>query len=296
MQPRRQQPYRNPAYSRPPTQLNRPPRPGSDPRSGNSGNGWGKKLAGAAVALVVIAALFGGFFVLHHGKKTPAKTATPPKGAVNNGTPAAGFNKKQYSLTDPTSIWAVINKPHGLNPANYTPPDLTVPNVPLRVPGNESMQVRKVTAAALEKMFADAKTQGVNFMLASGYRSYTYQVGLYNGYVQSQGQSSADQASARPGHSEHQTGLAADIEPVSKDCELDACFGTTPEGRWLAVNAYKYGFIIRYTQDKVDVTGYEYEPWHVRYVGVDLATEMHTTHVETLEEFFGVTGGPNYVK
>jgi len=204
------------------------------------------------------------------------------------------FHKAQYSTTDPTSIWVIVNKQHPLNPKNYAPADLTFPNVPLRVPGNESMQVRKQTASALETMFADAKTAGLKLMLSSGYRSYTYQVNLYNGYVQTQGQAMADTQSARPGYSEHQTGLAADIEPSTQKCELEQCFADTPEGKWLAANAYKYGFIIRYTADKVATTGYEYEPWHVRYVGTELATEMHNKGIATLEEFFGVSGGKNY--
>jgi D-alanyl-D-alanine carboxypeptidase len=131
-------------------------------------------------------------------------------------------------------------------------------------------------------------------MLSSGYRSYDYQVGLYNGYVKSQGQATADTQSARPGYSEHQTGLAVDIEPASKKCELDACFADTPEGKWLVANAYKYGFILRYTQDKTAVTGYAYEPWHFRYVGTPLATEMHNQNVATLEEFFNLPVAPDY--
>lgn len=131
-------------------------------------------------------------------------------------------------------------------------------------------------------------------MLSSGYRSYNYQTSLYSNYVKNEGQTAADTQSARPGHSEHQTGLAADIEPASRNCEVDQCFATTPEGKWLAANAYTYGFIIRYPADKVDVTGYEYEPWHIRYIGAPLATELHNQGIETLEEFFGVSGGPSY--
>jgi D-alanyl-D-alanine carboxypeptidase len=188
----------------------------------------------------------------------------------------------------------IVNKQHPLNPLSYVPSDLVVPNVPLRVPGNETMQIRAVTATALEQMFTDAKAQGIDLMLSSGYRSYSYQVSLYNGYVQSQGQATADQQSARPGYSEHQTGFAVDVEPVSKNCELEQCFGTTPEGKWVAANAYKYGFIVRYTTGNQSITGYEPEPWHIRYIGVPLATELHNTGIQTLEQFFGVSGGTVY--
>lgn len=243
-------------------------------------------------ALLIGATAFA--FFEHHGSKP---VATPPSGSntTSGNTGSIGtFNKKQYSLNDPTSIWVIVNKPRPLNPVSYAPPDLIVPNVPLRVPGNETMQVRKAVAEALEQLFTAAKADGLQLMLASGYRSYTYQVNLYNGYVQSQGQASADQASARPGHSEHQTGLAADIEPANKKCELEACFGQLPEGAWLASNAYKYGFIIRYPADKVPITGYEYEPWHVRYIGTPLAIELHKSDVKTLEEYFDVRGGTSY--
>lgn len=245
------------------------------------------------VGALLVGALLFVLFEQHH--RAGAPNTMPKSGAAGSQSAASdAFNKKQYSLTDPRSIWVIVNKPQALNPISFAPADLVMPNVPLRVPGNESMQIRKVAAGALEKLFAGAKHDGLDMMLASGYRSYTYQVNLYDGYVHNQGQSNADQSSARPGHSEHQTGLAADIEPINKQCELDACFGGLPEGKWLVENAYKYGFIIRYPADKVAVTGYEYEPWHVRYVGVDLATQLHITGTETLEEFFGVKGGESY--
>ena len=217
-----------------------------------------------------------------------SKTDQNIKSGVNN------FDKTQFSKTDPSSIWVVVNKQHALTPGDYVPADLTIPDVPQRVPGNESMQLRAAAAGALEQMFAGAKSAGLGLMLSSGYRSYTYQVGLYNGYVRTEGQAAADKSSARPGHSEHQTGLAADIEPTSRTCELNACFANTPEGIWLAANAYKYGFILRYLPDKVPVTGYESEPWHFRYVGTQLAGEMRIEGITTLEEFFGITGGQSY--
>lgn len=233
----------------------------------------------------------------HTDAKSVASSShqTKPVTTTNKqAAPADSFNKKQFSLTDPTSIWVIANKQHQLSPKDYTPADLVVPSIPLRVPGNESMQVRKATGDALQAMFAAASQQGIQLMLSSGYRSYNYQVGLYNGYVANSSVAEADKTSARPGYSEHQTGLAADLEPTSRKCELETCFADTPEGQWLAAHAYEYGFIIRYPADKVDVTGYDFEPWHVRYVGKDLSTEMHNQHIETLEEFFDVSGGKNY--
>jgi D-alanyl-D-alanine carboxypeptidase len=212
---------------------------------------------------------------------------------ITNNSPTA-FNDDRFSKTAPASIWVVVNKQHPLVPINYAPTDLVVPAVPLRVPGNESMQLRSATAGALEQMFGAAKVDGLVLKLSSGYRSYNYQVGLYNGYVSSEGQAAADSQSARPGHSEHQTGLAVDIEPNDRKCELLPCFADTPEGRWLVTNSYKYGFILRYLPDKAAVTGYASEPWHFRYVGKDLAEQMHASNISTLEEFFGISGGQSY--
>jgi D-alanyl-D-alanine carboxypeptidase len=255
------------------------------------------------VVLILIVGLFAGGYIVFVKPKSSVKTPVTStstttkevKTDVKAGTTTVPtFDKTSYSLTDSTSPWVIVNKQHPLNPKSYVPSDLTVPKIPLRVPGNETMQVRAETATALEALVAAAKKDGLSLMLSSGYRSYTYQVGLYGGYVQSMGQASADKQSARPGYSEHQSGFAADLEPISKTCELDQCFGKTPEGLWLAANAYQYGFIIRYPSDKTAVTGYEYEPWHVRYIGVNLATEMHRTNTTTLEEFFTVTGGESY--
>jgi zinc D-Ala-D-Ala carboxypeptidase len=248
---------------------------------------------GLLSTLIVLAAgvLLFVFFESHHagpGPKSQQVAQTGVQGASD------GFDAHQYSLTDPSSIWVLVNKRRPLTPKNYAPADLTMPSVPLRVPGNESMQLRAPTARALEQLFAAAKTDNINLMLSSGYRSYTYQVNLYNGYVKTQGQAQADNQSARPGYSEHQTGLAADVEPASRNCEVDSCFGGTPEGKWIAANAYKYGFIVRYTADKQQVTGYEPEPWHIRYIGVSLATELHKQNIKTLEEFFDTGAAPNY--
>jgi zinc D-Ala-D-Ala carboxypeptidase len=204
------------------------------------------------------------------------------------------FDKNQLSIDDPASIWVVTNKQRPLRPQNYIPADLVFPLVRLRVPGNESMQLRTEAAGALEEMFAGASNDGIELMLSSGYRSYKYQVNLYGSYVKSQGQAQADTQSARPGYSEHQTGLAADLRPINGKCELEQCFGDLPEGKWVAENAHTYGFIIRYPAQSKQVVGYEYEPWHIRYVGKDLAAEYIRTNATTLEGFFDLLPAPDY--
>lgn len=240
--------------------------------------------------------------VTHHKTSRPtAQTAQGTQGSTtgsgaHNGSARTGFNSKQYSTVSSDSLWVIVNKQHSLNPKTYAPANLVVPNIPLRgnITGTEKY-VRADMAKALETMANDAGNQGVHLNLQSGYRSYSFQVTLYNSYVQSQGQAAADRQSARPGYSEHQTGLAADLGGTSQpSCDVEQCFDSTVEGKWLAANAYKYGFIIRYPADKEQVTGYEYEPWHVRYLGAALAGEMHSKSIETLEEFFAVNGGTTY--
>jgi D-alanyl-D-alanine carboxypeptidase len=206
--------------------------------------------------------------------------------AVTSPPPAAQpFDKLRYSTSDPSSLWVIVNKQHPLKPIDYTPSDLVTMYGKL---------VRRGMGADLTAMVTDAAKAGANLTLASSYRSYQYQVGLYNSYVAGDSQANADTYSARPGYSEHQTGLAIDFSDKAGKCIVADCYGTTPEGQWLAVNAYKYGFLLRYTAPTQTITGYESEPWHYRYVGRYLTLEMHKQNIPTLEQFFNVTGGENY--
>ena len=241
------------------------------------------------IGLILVALLAGMFFLMKPGSNDDTNTDQP----TNKQT--ASFNKKQFSLDDPTSPWVVINKKRALDPIRYAPADLTAPDMQLAGSDTaDNMQVNAQTASALSELNAAAKADGVRLVLASGYRSYDTQVAVYNSEVKGFGQAQADRESARPGHSEHQTGWAADLAAASGECKIESCFADTNEGIWLAANAYKYGFIIRYTEDKTGITGYKYEPWHVRYIGKDLAAEMHRTGVKTLEEFFGLPAAPDY--
>lgn len=133
----------------------------------------------------------------------------------------------------------------------------------------------------LTNMQSEANSLGYNIPLVSGFRSYWDQKNIYNNYVKTYGVEKTDTFSARPGHSEHQTGLAFDVG------KIDDNYGNTPEGIWLAKNAHRYGFIIRYPQGKQHITGYKYEPWHIRYLGVDLATKVYNSGL-TLEEYLGI--------
>lgn len=157
----------------------------------------------------------------------------------------------------------LINKSNGVN-AEYDPGDLT-----------------EETQNAFDELCAAAAADEMNIYLASGYRSYETQGDIYDGYLVTYGEDLADTFSARPGFSEHQSGLAIDVNSIDDD------FAETPEAEWLAKNCMDYGFIIRYPKEKVDITGYKYEPWHIRYVGKDLAKELTKLGL-TLEEYLGV--------
>lgn len=198
------------------------------------------------------------------------------------------FDKKQYSIDTPGSIWWIVNKKRPLTPSTYVPADLVVPAVRLRLgSGSEEMKLSAKSASEIPNLFNAAKSAGYQLILASGYRSYYTQVQLYNSYVKKDGQAAADRYSARPGNSEHQTGLAFDVCVTNSACDLQQSFGQTPSGKWLAQHAYEYGFIVRYLDGKEAITGYQYEPWHLRYVGKDLALQLHNSG-QTMEEFFGL--------
>ncbi|KOP30517.1 hypothetical protein ADM98_07895 [Exiguobacterium sp. BMC-KP] len=181
----------------------------------------------------------------------------------------------------------VVNKKYSL-PIDYKPSDLVVPNVSFSYSGVlEQSYMRAPAAKQMEKMFAAAKSEGVTLNAVSGFRSGARQKVLYNNYVARDGKAAADQYSARPGHSEHQTGLTFDISSPSVGNGLTAALGDTKEGKWIANNAAKYGFIVRYDRGFQSRTGYTYEPWHIRYVGVDVATQIKNNG-QTLEEYMKV--------
>ena len=220
----------------------------------------------------------------------PTPTPTPTPTPIPTRTPPT-FDKHQHSINSPTSYWVVVNKLRPLNPKTYSPPDIV--NVP--VAHDNPPRMRKAAGAALVSMFAAGKKAGAGSMqIQSAWRPYAVQVSVYNGWVARLGKKQADLQSARPGYSEHQTGLAVDISTLPLKCTIAACFGTTSQGEWLAANAWKYGYLLRYPKGKTSVTGYVYEPWHFRFIGKTLSTEMHKEGVKTLEEFFGLRDAPDY--
>lgn len=228
-------------------------------------------------------------------KQKPAKPepkATPPEEppTVPDAPVVPEFDRSAHSLDDPMSIWIVGNKLRPLTPPEFEPSDLVATE---NVANDNGQPLREVAARAVEQLVAGAREAGLDVRIISAYRPYTLQVQLYDSYVVRDGQAAADTYSARPGHSEHQTGLTVDFDDYGA-CYLESCFGDTAAGQWLAHNAADYGFIERYPADKQQVTGFMPEPWHYRYVGAELAHEMRATGITTLEEFFGLPAAPDY--
>jgi D-alanyl-D-alanine carboxypeptidase len=188
-------------------------------------------------------------------------------------------------VTDPDSLYLLTNKLNHL-PADYIPKNLVEPAIRFSFDSpDEKRNLQEPAALALEALFTAASDADLNLFAVSGYRSYERQEAIYNNKVSSVGLTSADAVSARPGHSEHQSGLAMDISCESIGFGLEYAFGSTPEGLWVAAHAHEFGFIIRYPEDKTDITGYNYEPWHLRYIGIDLADYIYE-HQLTLEQLY----------
>ncbi|MFI8523792.1 D-alanyl-D-alanine carboxypeptidase family protein [Promicromonospora sukumoe] len=202
--------------------------------------------------------------------------------AVGQEDPAPGLDLSARSATDPASPWVVVNKRTPLDPVDHEPDLTTV----------RGYLVRPDVAPDLTALLAAADAEGVRLTLRSAYRGYAKQAAVYEGWVAQLGAAQADAVSARPGHSEHQTGLAVDVGGTTRpECDFEPCFGRTQEGRWVAEHATTYGFLVRYTSQNSAVTGYAPEAWHLRWVGRDLSAYLDDAGITTLEEAFDVPSG-----
>lgn len=212
----------------------------------------------------------------------PSPVAAPAEGPVDAPPPATGLDLTEHSTSDPASPWVVVNKRTPLDPIDHEPDLTTV----------RGYLVRPDAAPDVAALLDAADADGVRLTLRSAYRGYPKQVAVYEGWVAQLGAERADDVSARPGHSEHQTGLGVDVGGTTRpECDFEACFGETVEGRWVAEHAAEFGMLVRYTRQNSAVTGYAPEPWHLRWVGRELAAHMRATGVTTLEEVFDVPGG-----
>ncbi len=188
-------------------------------------------------------------------------------------------------------LWVVANKRHPLDPIDYWPTPQARPQDTRIVAGGWLLDE---TAAALDELSADVRAAAGTIGVSSGFRPYDFQVDTYNRYVSMRGKAAADLRSARPGHSEHQTGLAVDVVACDSGCGDHDGFGGTPQSDWIAENAWRYGFIVRYEEGRTATTGYSAEPWHLRFIGRELAAAYADGGFHTLEEFFGLEPAPDY--
>ncbi|MED1468575.1 M15 family metallopeptidase [Bacillus salipaludis] len=193
------------------------------------------------------------------------------------------------TVSNPESIPVLVNKQNKL-PDSYNPKDLVATKVDFfgAPVGSDKRKMRKEAADALQKLFAGAQKDGVTLLGVSAYRSHVTQVALFNTYVKRDGFEKARTYSALPGTSEHETGLAIDVTGGDGKCAASDCFGGTKEAVWLEKHVAEYGFIIRYPKGKEAITGYQYEPWHIRYVGKEIATKIMDKGI-TLEEYYYAT-------
>lgn len=205
--------------------------------------------------------------------------------AINNRVP--GVYLINYEATDESGNTTKVTREVIVeerivikNGVTYVEGVLVV-NKKYSLPSNYGTGVSNEAYNQLKKLQDKAKESGLTIKLISGYRSYDYQKNLYSNYVKKHGEAIANTFSAKPGHSEHQTGLAFDVGAI------DDNYGKTKEGEWLAQNAHLYGFIIRYPKGKQSITGYKYEPWHIRYLGKDLATKVYQSGL-CLEEYLNI--------
>jgi len=180
-------------------------------------------------------------------------------------------------VDNPNSYLVLVNKNNQLK-SNYIPNDLESISL---LYSNADKYLRSIARVQFEKLSEDAANLGYRIVAVSAYRDYNYQNELFNYYVKEKGLEYALDCSAKPGHSEHQTGLAVDVEGSNRDYDN---FIDSKEYNWMKDNAHKYGFILRYPKGKEHITGFKFEPWHYRYVGINLATYLYQNNL-TLEEY-----------
>ena len=251
------------------------------------------------IVLLLAAGTYGAFGFLAEPRPSLSSEQSPaPTPPDQAGSELVSiFNPPIRSIDDPDSTWLVSNKHRPLSPISFEPKRLRAPNLAHPQLQNPSGQeLRDEVAWATERMATAMSNAGAGtLVLSSGYRSFDIQQTIYERLKNQRGLAIAEQLIARPGYSEHQTGLAADFSAVGQGCVILTCFGETEAGVWLSENAHIYGFIIRYPEGKEAITGFQYEPWHLRYVGSALALEMKETGIQTLEEFWRLPASPGYI-
>ena len=239
-----------------------------------------------AVVVLIVAALTGAGSS-GEGGAAPSTTATTSTSAAPTTTEPAirpAIAPPTGTTPDPASLLVLVDRQRRL-PPGWAPPDLVDTKLPFAFTGpSPKRMLRAEAAGAVDRLSFAAAADGVAVMGVSGFRSEQSQQEVYESYVGNEGEAAANTFSAKAGHSEHQTGLAIDLMGIDGTCPAEPCFGETPQAAWLVEHADEFGFIIRYPEGKEEVTTYQAEPWHLRYVGVPAAKAMVAGGM-TLEEY-----------
>ena len=237
--------------------------------------------------IIIFAVILTSFTDIYLDTKSRTES-TPSIQSKPESTPSVHAKQNEGSIhvdANPESISVLVNSLHKL-PESYSPSDLIYADIPfIFKEKTEKRKMRVEAAGAIKELFTDAKAQGISLLGVSAYRSHATQTALFQSYVSKDGYEEAKTYSALPGTSEHETGLAIDVTGGDGKCPAEDCFGGTKESLWLEENAADYGFIIRYPKGKKAITGYQYEPWHLRYVGKSIALKIMNKGI-TLEEYF----------
>jgi zinc D-Ala-D-Ala carboxypeptidase len=259
---------------------------------------WGRA---ATIAVAGLAALAGVGAVIHaqtHSTSVSGATMTTAdrSSSARRSNTGTGFSTTHrrvrisidlnaHSTTDPSSVWVVVNKTHPIKPLDFTPAVTIV----------RGYRIARSAARPLGLLLNAGDAAGLGFKIESGYRSYGYQVSIHDELAASEGGAGADRVSARAGYSEHQTGLTVDLLPIGRSsCRINDCIDETPQGVWLARNAWRYGFLLRYEKGRTSTTGVGFEPWHFRFVGAPLARAYHEGGWHTVEQFLDEPAAPTY--
>jgi len=222
----------------------------------------------------------------------PGVTKVALLGAESSVRLLAGRLEPCRSIDAASSVWVLVNKRNAVSPRTYAPSDLVVPSMPYA----NSQRLRSEAAGALARMAAASYAEGAGRVgIDTAYRSYATQKALYDKYLALKGRTWTDTWYMRPGYSEHQTGLAVDLLPIGRsNCRINDCIDETPQGVWLARNAWRFGFVLRYEKGRTSTTGIGFEPWHFRYVGGPLARAYRDGGWHTYEQFLGQPAAPTY--
>ncbi|MFM1984427.1 MAG: hypothetical protein RL723_862 [Actinomycetota bacterium] len=238
-------------------------------------------------SMVVAALLFPGYAQAADESPSPSPSPTVSVSPSPSPSPETPVDPQPviYDIDTASSLTVVVNKTRPLIPITYKPKLTTVGGIYLAP--STAIAYKQLKAAVLEQKLG-------TLCINSGYRSFSSQKAIHAARVSQLGKTAGEKLAARPGFSEHQTGLAIDISTTALSCRIGS-FGSSKASKWMVANAWQYGFIVRYpSNSKTAVTGYVWEPWHLRYVGLELAADMQAKNIKTLEEYFALANAPKY--